>query len=60
MLTEKQIRRGVFTSVGHLEECLKDYLNTYNENPRPLVWTKSVEEIMKKVSRGRKALTTTQ
>ena len=60
MLTEKQIRRGVFTSVGHLEECLKDYLNTYNENPRPLVWTKSAEEIMKKVSRGRKALAATQ
>lgn len=56
MLTEKQIRRGVFTSVGHLEECLKNYLNTYNDNPRPLVWTKSVEEIMKKVGRGRKAL----
>ena len=60
MLTEKQIRRGAFTSVGHLEECLKNYLDTYNENPRPLVWTKSVEEIMKKVSRGRKALAATQ
>lgn len=60
MLTEKQIRRGVFTSVGHLEECLKNYLDTYNENPRPLVWTKSVEEIMEKVSRGRKTLASTQ
>ena len=40
MLTEKQIRHGVFTSVGYLEEYLKNYLNTYNENPRPLVWDK--------------------
>ncbi len=55
-LTEKQIRRGVFTSVGQLEECIKSYLDTYNENPRPLVWTKSVEGIMKKVGRGRKTL----
>ena len=60
MLTEKQIRRGVFTSVRHLEECLKNYLNTYNENPRPLVWTKSVEEIMKKAGRERKASAETQ
>lgn len=55
-LTEKRIRRGVFTSVAHLEECIKNYLDTYNENPRPLVWTKSVEEITKKVGRGRRAL----
>ena len=25
-LTQKRIRRGVFTSVAHLERCLKDYL----------------------------------
>ena len=55
-LTEKRIRRRVFTSVAHLEECIKNYLETYNENPRPLVWTKSVEEITKKVGRGRRAL----
>ncbi len=57
-LTEKQIRRGVFTSVAHLEECLKNYLDTYNENPRPLVWTKSVKQITDKVARGRNALAT--
>ncbi len=55
-LTEKQIRRGVFTSVAHLEECLKNYLDTYNENPRPLIWTKSVKQITDKVARGRSAL----
>jgi len=55
-LTEKQIRKGVFNSVVHLEECLKNYLDTYNENPRPLIWTKSVKEITDKVGRGRSAL----
>ena len=35
-LTQKQIHRGVFHSVKDLEQCLE----TYNENPRPLVWTK--------------------
>ena len=55
-LTEKQIRRGVFYSVQDLERCLKEYIETYNENPRPLVWTKSAGEILKKVGRARQAL----
>ena len=39
VLTDKQIRRGVFTSVPHLERCLREYLADYNEDPRPFVWT---------------------
>ena len=56
ILTQKQIRRGVFTSVPQLEKCLREYLQSYNENPRALVWTKTVEEIVEKVRRGRAAL----
>ena len=55
MLTQKQVRRGVFTSVPHLEKCLREYLHSYNENPHPLVWTKSVDDVIAKVgarSRG--------
>ena len=58
-LTQKQIRRGVFTSVPQLERCLREYLRSYNENPRPLVWTKAVEEILEKVGRGRSTLSGT-
>ena len=29
MLTRKQVRRGVFTSVPQLEKCLRDYLLSY-------------------------------
>ena len=59
MLTQKQVRRGVFTSVPQLEKCLRDYLLSYNENPRPLVWTKTVDEILEKVHRSREALPNT-
>lgn len=55
-LTQKQIRRGVFHSVEDLEQSLKDYIRTYNEDPKPLVWTKSASEILKKVERARQAL----
>ena len=46
-------------SVKDLDKCLKDYIETYNENPRPLVWTKLADEILKKVERARKALAAT-
>ena len=56
MLTDKRIRRGVFTSVPHLEECLREYVDSYNKNPKPFVWTKSVADILEKVGRARAAL----
>ena len=55
-LTQKRIRRGVFHSVPHLESCLKEYVETYNKDPRPFVWTKSAAQILEKVNRARKAL----
>ena len=55
-LTRKRIRRGVFHSVPHLESCLKQYIETYNDNPRPFIWTKSAAQILKKVDRARRAL----
>lgn len=32
-LTEKQIHRRVYTSVKYLEECLRNYVDTYNKKP---------------------------
>jgi len=56
LITEKQIRRGVFSSVSDLEEKIMQFIDVHNENPKPFVWTKSVEEIMGKVNRARLAL----
>ena len=47
-LTDRQIRRGVFTSVKELEARLAEYIDTYSENPRPFVWTKSAKQILEK------------
>ena len=56
LITEKQIRRGVFSSVADLEEKIMQFIDTHNENPKPFVWTKPVEEIMAKINRARVAL----
>lgn len=50
-LTERQIRRGTHRSTQALESAIRDYLNTYNENPRPFVWKKSADEIFESLKR---------
>ena len=57
-LTEKAIRRGVFTSVKALEEAIATYLADRNRQPRPYVWTATVERILAKVGRAQSALNT--
>src|SRR6266542_920872 len=50
-LTQKAIRRGVFPSVPALIEAIQAYLDAYNEDPKPFVWTATVESIVEKVNR---------
>jgi len=50
-LTEKQIRRGVHRSTLALERAIRDYLDTYNRNPRPFRWTKTADHILDSLSR---------
>lgn len=56
LLTAKQLKRGVFTSVKELEKKIIEHIETINENPKPFVWTKSAEEILKKVKRAQSTL----
>ncbi len=56
LLTDKQLRRGVFTSVKELERTIMQFITTHNHNKKPFVWTKSAEEILVKVGRARQAL----
>jgi transposase len=46
LLTDKLIRRGVHTSVQALENDIKDWIATWNTNPRPFAWTKTADEIL--------------
>ncbi len=57
-LTDKAIRRGVFYSVPDLIAAIQQYLNAHNDNPKPFVWTASIDTILKKVSRCKAVLET--
>ncbi|MCX5200837.1 IS630 family transposase [Streptomyces sp. NBC_00237] len=46
LLTDKLIRRGVHTSVKALEDDIRAWIGTWNENPQPFTWTKTADEIL--------------
>ena len=46
LLTDKLIRHGVHTSVPALENDIRDWIATWNDNPRPFTWTKTADEIL--------------
>lgn len=55
-LTDKALRRGVFQSVPDLVASIQEYIDAHNSDPKPYVWTATVESILAKVARGRIAL----
>ena len=50
-LTEKQLRRGTFSSVEQLIQAIHDFLDASNLDPKPFVWAASVHSILEKVAR---------
>jgi transposase len=46
LLTGQLTRRGVHTSVQALENDIKEWIATWNDNPRPFTWTKTADEIL--------------
>jgi transposase len=55
-LTGKRVRRGVFVSVQDLIAAIEEYLAVWNENPRPFVWTATVDSIVEKLKGCRQTL----
>jgi hypothetical protein len=55
-LDQKAIRRGVFRSVEDLKASIDAFLTAWNEDPKPFVWTATVESITEKLSRCRQTL----
>lgn len=51
LLTEQQLRRGVFRNTRSLETTIRTYIDNHNEAPKPFAWTKSADEILASVAR---------
>ena len=56
-LTDRRLRRGVFTSVADLEQAITTWAAHWNDDPKPFIWKATAEDIINKVRRARAALT---
>jgi transposase/transcriptional regulator with XRE-family HTH domain len=55
-LTAKAVRCGSFASVADLQAAIAGFLKVWNENPKPFVWTATLESIQAKLARCRQTL----
>jgi transposase len=55
-LTSKRVRRGSFGSVEDLQNAITEFLEAWNENPKPFLWTATVDSIQEKLTRCRQTL----
>jgi len=49
-LTTKLLQRGVHKTVQALEADIRAWIKTWNEDPRPYVWTKTADEILDSIA----------
>jgi len=52
-ITRQRIRRGTFESAPALVAAIREYLEHYNQAPRPFVWTKDADTILAKIDRAK-------
>ena len=49
-LTTPKLQRSAHRNVKELAADIKAWAATWNENPRPLVWTKTAEQILERLA----------
>ena len=50
-LTTKLLKRGTHRSVTELNNDIRAWMNTWNDDPRPYVWTKTADQILDSIRR---------
>jgi len=50
-LTTKKLQRGAHRSVRALNADIRNWITTWNQNPRPYVWTKTSDQILESIAR---------
>jgi transposase len=50
-LTTKKLRRGAHRSVRQLNTDIRAWIETWNDDPRPFIWTKTADEILDSIAR---------
>jgi transposase len=50
-LTTKKLQRGTHRSVRELNADIRAWIKTWNDNPRPYVWTKTADQILDAIAK---------
>jgi transposase len=50
LLTDKQLRRGAHRSVQALEKDIRTWIEMWNTDPQPFLWTKTADEILDRLA----------
>jgi transposase len=50
-LTSKKLRRGAHRSTRALNADIRAWIKTWNDDPKPYVWTKTADQILESISR---------
>ncbi len=56
-LTTKKLQRGAHDSVAELAADINTWVDNWNTNPTPYIWTKTADEILDKLGRYCTAIT---
>lgn len=60
LITQRAIRRGSFDSVPDLKRKINEFVEHYNQHPRPFMWTATADSILAKLQRLGKVICGTQ
>ncbi|WP_147201387.1 IS630 family transposase, partial [Pseudonocardia asaccharolytica] len=50
LLTDQRLRRGVHKNLQALERDIREWIQSWNDNPRPFAWTKTADEILERLA----------
>jgi transposase len=59
-ITTERLRNGVFHSVPELIAAIQEYIALHNKDPKPFVWTAKANDILAKVIRANRKLSSKQ
>ena len=60
IIERQAVRRGSFTSVRDLVTKIRAFITGWNGRRHPFIWTKPADEILDKINRKRKHVSTTR
>lgn len=60
IITQKAIRRGSFRSVQQLREKINQFVDNYNSDSKPFMWTATADSLLAKIKRVLESISGTQ